>query len=108
MIPANLPITSNLQTINRSDISVEVCETDLAGYLHYRGYEEFRYISRSTDASSTFSCLPNTSVTKILKVTNKAWTLSNNTFDLEKDIVGHSFTSPFVLVRGSVNGKYNV
>ncbi|MFZ4461350.1 MAG: Ig-like domain-containing protein [Patescibacteria group bacterium] len=98
VIPANVPLVVNFQTINLSQLDVEVCEMtkeEYASYLKDRQNANYKPVCQGSR------------VAKSLPVANKAWAIANNRFDLEKDVMGHVFTSPFILVRSTVNGKYN-
>lgn len=98
VIPANLPLVVNFQTINLSQLNVEVCEMTKDEYALYL---KDRYNTNYTPAYQ------GAKVVKSLPVANKAWAIANNRFDLEKDVMERAFTSPFILIRSSVNGKYN-
>ncbi|MFA5917809.1 MAG: MG2 domain-containing protein [Candidatus Gracilibacteria bacterium] len=95
LIPINLPLVVNLQTINLDNINVEVCEMDKNGYIDY--------VSNRWTQGFSPKCSKN--YYKNLKVKNNYWNLTNNKFDIEQDIIGGKTTSNFVLVKGDAGGR---
>ena len=96
IIPNNLPIVLNLMSINATSANVEVCEMDTQGYQDY--------MARSSGKNYTPVCIKNTPKTITLK--NRYWNLTPNKIDLEKDILGATSTSSFLLVRAAI-GAFN-
>lgn len=93
VIPLSLPIVINLQSINIDRALLEVCEMDTEGYRHF--------LSNRNNANYTPICVNDTE--KQVTLANHYWTLTPNKFDLEKDVFGRAFTSPYVFVRGTVD-----
>ncbi len=89
-IPANIPINVNLQSINMTGAKLDVCELDEKWLMEYRtnGYDP-NYILRCKDKYN-----------KEVPLKNYAWNISNNVFDIEKDIVGSTLTEKYIIVRG--------
>ncbi|MDD3302064.1 MAG: MG2 domain-containing protein [Candidatus Gracilibacteria bacterium] len=95
LIPLNLPLVVNLQTINLDNIDINVCELDKDGYIDY--------VQNWWNEGYTPKCLKIHN--RSLVVNNNHWNLTNNKFDIEKDIVGKKLDSNFVLVRGNAGGR---
>lgn len=95
LIPANLPLVVNLQTINLDAIDVEVCELEKYDYI--------QYVNNRWDNWFTPRCI--NTYTKNLKVNNNHWNLTNNKFDIEKDIIGKKSSANFILVRWNAGGR---
>jgi hypothetical protein len=93
IIPNNLSIVLNLQSINAISANMEVCEMDLGGYTHYLKNRYEKYYSPV--------CVKSTP--KNVALTNHYWNLTTNKIDIEKDILGGALTTPFVLVRASTD-----
>lgn len=96
VIPDALPIVMNLQSINATEATVEVCEMGVGEYQNY--------IMHSYDAYFQPTCL--NAAKKVLPLKNKNWYLSPNKFDVERDILGAKMKEKFILVRGSVSGNF--
>ena len=96
IIPNTLPIVLNLMSVNTDLANIEVCEMDTTGYKDY--------LVRSGGANYNPVCTRNVGKTITLK--NHFWSLTPNKIDLEKDVLGATSTSPFLLVRASV-GAFN-
>ncbi|MBP8016944.1 hypothetical protein KAZ01_02955, partial [Candidatus Gracilibacteria bacterium] len=96
VIPSNLPMVINLQSINIDNANVEVCEMDINGYMHYLENRYKQYYSPNCTKSYN----------KNLKLKNKFWNLTNNKFDIEKDISGEKLNSGIILIRGTID-KFN-
>lgn len=94
VIPANLPINLNLQTINLDKIDLEVCEMDFENYKNYLE-NNLKFSSWLIKNIPEPKC--NKSTRKTLEVKNKNWNLSNNFFDLEKDVIWEKFSQNFIL-----------
>ena len=94
VIPSQIPITINLQTVNLDNVDIDICEMSPQEYMEYtvnkytQNYEP--HCSQKTRTN--------------LKVKDKFWTLSSNKFDLENDILKRKITSNIVLVRGYKDG----
>ncbi len=91
LIPANLPLVINLQTINISNIDLNVCEMSAESFMKAINiyYQEW-FIP---DCQKTYS--------KSLSIKNKNWILTNNKFDLEKDVVWWKLSSPFIFLSSN-------
>lgn len=89
LIPKNLPLVVNLQTINLDSIDVEVCKLD---------NEQFIYYSNNR-WNGSYTC--QNPINKTLSVKNNQWTLTNNKFDIEKDILLEKTDANILLVRGT-------
>ena len=96
VIPENLPIVMNLQSINATQATVEVCEMGVGEYQ--------QYVTHMYDAYFQPNCL--NTAQKVVPLTNRNWYLSPNKFDIEKDILGTKMRENFILVRGSVTGSF--
>jgi len=95
LIPTSLPLVVNLQTINLDNIDIEVCEMDKDGYIDF---------TQNRWNSWFFpKCIKN--YNKNLLVKNNYWNLTNNKFDIEKDIVWEKINSTFVLVKWNAWGR---
>jgi len=89
MIPINLPLVVNFQTINLDNIDINVCELDKDWYIDYvQNWWNEWYTPKCSKIRN-----------KNLTVNNNHWNLTNNKFDIEKDIVWKKLDSNFVLVR---------
>lgn len=93
VIPSNLPITLNLQSINIDSANLEVCEMDMQGY--------FNAVQHSSNAYFTPTCVHDTTTSVALK--NRYWNLTPNRIDIEKDVLSGSLSTPFVFVRASID-----
>ncbi len=89
LIPINLPLVVNLQTINLDNIDVEVCEMDKNGYIDYVNNKWNQWFSPK--------CSKN--YYKNLKVKNNYWNITNNKFDIEQDIIWSKTNANFILVN---------
>ncbi len=89
VIPSQIPITLNLQTINMDSVDVDVCQLQESGYLDY--------VVHRYDQNFQPKCTKTTKLS--LGVKNKFWTLSNNKFDLENDVLKEKATEKILLVR---------
>ena len=97
IIPNNLPIVVNLQTINLDKVELEVCEMDEKWYLWYiNSYYVIWYRPKCINSKKW-----------IVEVKNHNWNLTFNKFDLEKDFLKSKFKSNFILVRGKIPGINN-
>ncbi|MDD2486750.1 MAG: MG2 domain-containing protein [Candidatus Gracilibacteria bacterium] len=97
VIPSDLPIIVNLQSINLSKAKVQICEMDLSGYHDYMRF--------SYNQNYEPKCI--NTIDKDLDMKNKNWSLSNNKFDIEKDIAGAKLTSSIILIRATVD-RFNM
>lgn len=95
LIPDHLPLVVNLQTINLDNIDIEACEMDSLSYIDY--------VNNRWNEWFIPKCSKN--YLKNLKVNNNHWNLTNNKFDVEKDIIWWKTNSRFVLVRWYAGGK---
>lgn len=95
VIPSNIPIILDLQTINLEEANIDICQMDINGYLEYKKNGNRR------GRSYTPQCVKQT--TKKLPVKKDYWNLTNNRFDIENDILWESFSQNFILVRWSTN-----
>lgn len=95
VIPSNIPIVLDLQTINMEEATINICQMDISGYLDYK-INAYKW-------KETYNpkCLKE--VTKKLPVKKDYWNLTNNRFDIENDILGENFSQNFILVRWSIN-----
>ncbi len=89
LIPTKLPIVVNLQTINLDNIDVEICELDKYNYI--------QYVNNRWEQWFVPKCA--NTYTKNLKVKNNHWNLTNNKFDVEKDIIGAISKANYILVK---------
>jgi len=96
VIPSQLPIVMNVQSININSAAIEVCEM---GVAEYQNYAMHMY-----DSFFQPSCV--NLVKKEVPLKNKNWYLSPNKFDIEKDILGAKMKENYILVRGSVTGNF--
>lgn len=95
IIPNNLPIVVNLQTINLDKIELEVCEMDELWFIDYNNNNWKKwFITKCLDKKSWF-----------VDVVNHDWNLTFNKFDLEKDFLKREFKSNFILVKWKVKKK---
>jgi alpha-2-macroglobulin len=88
-IPSSLPINVNLQSINMTGAKLDVCELDDKWFMDYRtnGYNS-NFILRCKNKYS-----------KEVALKNHLWNISNNVFDIEKDIVGEPLSEKYILIR---------
>lgn len=100
VIPSNLPITLNLQSINLDSAYVQVCQMDEE---NYKDYLEKTYYNYNTNYEP--KC--NKTIVKKVNLSNKLWNLSNNRFDVEKDILWEKLSYNIVLVRWSVSNNFD-
>lgn len=96
VIPDWVPAVINIQSVNIDKAKIEVCEMDETWYSDF--------VIRSYETWFTPKCLKTEE--KEVNLKNKNWTLSNNRFDIEKDIAGSKIESKIYLVRWSVNWSY--
>lgn len=89
LIPTNLPLIVNLQTINLDNIDIDVCEMDKDWYIDYIQNRWSNYFSPK--------CIKN--YNKNLLVKNNYWNLTNNKFDIENDIIWWKTNANYLLVR---------
>jgi len=89
VIPSNLPIVINVQTINLDQINLDVCELDELWYIDYM----------NNRWNNNFSPKCINKVNSNVSVKNNYWNITNNKFDLETDILKNKFKTNFVLVR---------
>ncbi|MEF2175972.1 MAG: MG2 domain-containing protein [Candidatus Absconditabacteria bacterium] len=91
VIPKDLPIILNIQSINTQKAKFQLCEADIDGFIYFKdnGIEMF------------FDKYCKSSINKELELKNNHWILTNNKFDLEKDILGKAFSKNFIFVRGT-------
>lgn len=95
VIPSNLPIIIDIQSINLDKVDVEICQMNVEGY---NDYITNWYTGKKPN------CVK--SDIKNLKLVNHAWNYTDNQFDIEKDILQAKLSENFVLVRSSLNWKY--
>lgn len=89
VIPKDLPIILNIQSINTNKAKFQLCETDIDWFIYFKD----NWIEMFFD-----KYCKNT-VNKELKLSNNHWVLTNNKFDLEKDILWKAFSKNFIFVR---------
>lgn len=89
--PKTVPVVVNIQTINTPQILVELCQMDDNGYKNHLT-SEIKY-----DKNYTPECRVKTS--KILSTKLNYWKLTNNKFDIEKDIVWEKLSSDYILIK---------
>ena len=114
LIPSDLDLVVNLQTVNLDNVQFQACQMDLQWYFDFLKYQQensynyydnygyensYDYWYVSWEVQKLSFCKKD--VTKTLKVKNKYWAVSNNKFDLEKDIFWSKFSDNFVYVRWS-------
>ncbi|MDD2908711.1 MAG: MG2 domain-containing protein [Candidatus Gracilibacteria bacterium] len=92
VIPSEVDTIINIQSININKVNVNVYEVDTAGYYDYlsNGYTTGYQIKNTKNYS------------KELTLKNKFWDISNNKFDIEKDIVGGKISSPIYIIKGTI------
>ena len=95
VIPNNLPIVVNLETINLNKVELEVCEMDEKWFIDYD--------NNNRKNGFKAKCLNNKNW--FVDVKNHNWNLTFNKIDLEKDFLKRKFKSNFILVRGKVKKK---
>jgi hypothetical protein len=78
VFPSSVPVVVNIQTINTSKVLVEVCQMNESNYIDYL---KNRYSVNNYNPNC------NTKTSKILDTKLVYWKLSNNKFDVEKDIL---------------------
>lgn len=83
-------------SINATSANVEVCEMSIEGYKDY--------MTRGGGKYYTPVCIKN--ILKTITLKNRYWSLTPNKIDLERDILGTTSTSPFLLVRAAI-GVFN-
>lgn len=89
VIPKELPIILNIQSINTNKAKFEICETDIDWFIYFKD----NWIEKLFDKYCK------NSLNKDLELNNNHWILTNNKFDLEKDILGKEFSQNFIFVR---------
>lgn len=93
LIPTKVPMVVNLQTINLDSIDVEVCFLDNNQFIYYS----------NNRWNWDYNC--DVSTKKTLNVKNNYWNLSNNKFDIEKDILWLKTNANILLVRWIAGGR---
>lgn len=93
VIPSNLPIVLGLLSVNTDEADIDVCEFDQDGYISMLNRWR-RWAIEYPD------CKKRTQKKVVLK--NRFWTSTPSKFDIENDILEHSFSTPFLFVRGSI------
>ncbi len=89
LIPKSLPIILNLQTVNEDNVTIDVCEMDKNWYIDYWNNRWNHWF--------TPKCISN--ISKKLQTKNNYWNLTNNKFDLEKDIFWWKSNANILLIR---------
>ncbi|MBW7954842.1 hypothetical protein H3C61_03440 [Candidatus Gracilibacteria bacterium] len=84
VFPNNVPTIINIQTINTSNIFVDVCEMN---DLDYKNYLKDPFGNFATCTKKTSKKLD----TKLVY-----WKMTNNKFDLEKDILGYKTDAKYI------------
>jgi len=92
--PSNLPITLNMESINIDRANLEICEMDGEGYRSYL----------VSGGNAGYKPLCKTDTLTGITLKNRYWKLIPNRFNLEKEVLGRSFSTPYVFVRGSTAG----
>lgn len=95
VIPLDEKIVTNIQTINTDSVTVEVCELDMQGYTDFKFW--WKYNPKCVKKYE-----------KTLETKNNFWNLTNNKFDIEKDIVWKKLNSKIILIRWSSDGRFNL
>ena len=91
VIPNDLPIIVNLQTINLDKVKLEVCEMNEIWFIDYdNNHWKKWFMPKCINEKSWF-----------VEVKNHNWNLTFNKFDLEKDFLKKEFKSNFILVKWS-------
>ena len=95
VIPSDLPIVLGLSSVNLDRIDLQACELTESQYI--------QYILKD---SSTLGLSPNCTnpFRKSFPIKNRYWDLTSTKVDVEKDILGKSFDSPYVVVSGEIAG----
>lgn len=84
--------------MNLETATLEACETD--------AFEYFRFTANPWKSGYSPACKKVSKVSVPLQ--NRHWSLSPKQLDVESEILRHDAESPFVLVRGSAYGRFNV
>lgn len=88
VFPKNLPIVLNFQTINSDSIFVRVCSMNDEGYKDYlKNIYNYDYKIKCSE-----------DIVKEVKTKNNYWNLTNNKFDLEKDVLWKKLDYNYYLV----------
>lgn len=90
VFPKSVPVVLNIQTINTSKVKIDVCEMDENWYINY--------LIHKYDENFTPACKP---ISRELDTKLVYWKLTNNKFDLEKDILWRKLSNDFILVKVS-------
>ncbi|MDD5769828.1 MAG: MG2 domain-containing protein [Candidatus Gracilibacteria bacterium] len=98
VFPKNIPVVLNIQTINTPKTLVEVCQMDERNYISYL---KNIYIENYIPVCNNF-------ITKSLDTKVIYWKLTNNRFDLEKDILGEKLNQDYALVSIYSNVDKNI
>ncbi|EKE29741.1 MAG: hypothetical protein ACD_2C00107G0001 [uncultured bacterium (gcode 4)] len=90
--PKDAPNVINIQSINMDKADVEICEMNDSWYADYtnRRYEQ------------NFTPICTKKTVKTVNLMNKNWYLSNNKFDIEKNIFWGPIASPIYLISSKV------
>lgn len=86
--PKNVPVIANIQTINSKNLEVELCEMDERNYISFLA---------SRYNNSNPKCNKKTS--KELETKLVYWKITNNKFDLEKDILSWKFAYDYIFLK---------
>lgn len=85
VIPSNVDSIINIQSINADKMNFTVCEMDYKGYLSF-----------TNNSDNPIIC--NKKTEKEIQLKNKYRTISNNRFDIEKDILQEKINSPIFFI----------
>ncbi|EKE28080.1 MAG: hypothetical protein ACD_3C00105G0018 [uncultured bacterium (gcode 4)] len=92
VFPKDVPNIINIQGVNLDKLDVEICEMDAIWYVDYaaRHYEQW------------FLPICSKRTVKTVNLINKNWHLSNNKFDIEKDIMWGAIASPIYIISSKL------
>ncbi len=97
VIPSTLPIILGLLSVNIESANIDVCEMNQEEYLKYLNWQ-------STTSSMEYDCT--NKVTKKIALKNHYWTQTPTKVDIEKEVLGHAFTTPYIYIHGSIADSF--
>jgi hypothetical protein len=92
VIPNNLPIVINLQTINLDNVVLDVCEMDEQWFIDWQNNNWQKWFTPKCINSKKWN----------VNVKNNFWNLTFNKIDLEKDFLKNNFSWNFILVSWKI------